>query len=182
MARKGDNNLTLSRPAAQTLVQNKTSTYGTIPGGRGFHPCLQRWDIKQARGHIKTHTQFQECLRECIGNYIDIEKKGYRTVTLSGVDHAQIVTLSVLCNCCFPIIGDDGHEFFWCWVQCGVQWLVRAGDQRRAQDWCVDAKYYPCSISTVTRGPDRLCVVALTACAALVANDNHTTLTDLTLG
>ena len=78
------------------------STYGIMRGCRGLLlPPLGGSDTKCARGRVKQYTQSQERARGFGGNYIAIEKKGYRTGTSSGVDHARTVASSVFWNCLF---------------------------------------------------------------------------------
>ena len=100
-ARKGEDGLALARPVARPQVWQEPSTYGTIPGRRGFQPPLGRCDTKRARGRVKRHAQSQECAKGFGGNYIAIEKKGYQTGTSSSVDHARTVASSVFWNFCF---------------------------------------------------------------------------------
>ena len=100
-ARKGEDGLALARPVARPQVWQEPSTYGTIPGRRGFQPPIGRCDTKRARGRVKRYAQSQERATRFGDSYIAIEKKGYRTATLSGVDHARTVASSVFWICFF---------------------------------------------------------------------------------
>ena len=128
-ARKGEDGLALARPVAQPQVWQEPSTYGTIPGRRGFQPPLGRRDTKRARGRVKRYAQSQERARGFGSNYIVIKKKGYWTTISSGIDHARTVALSVFWKLLLLVIGDGGCEFFWCWGQYGERWVGHADDQ-----------------------------------------------------
>ena len=152
--------MSLARPMTRPLVCQEPFMDATMQGLWNSLPSLGRRDTKQARGWFKPHAQSQDRTRGVFETNIAIKNKGYRTATLSGSDHARTLCLPGHYVCCyfwiinFFDIGDGRCEFFGCQGQCGVQWVGCDDDQWRAQGLCLDAKHFPRSISTATRGPE----------------------------